>query len=98
MNLYIFHLVKEPLQQEMEVVIEKFEYLPDRSAKLIWPCQWIWILAVCVLRELGNASGANKGSRNTYGTMGRRTGIPRRARLCHRANPDGYLWIGAERD
>src|SRR5882724_10954897 len=28
MNLYIFHLVKEPLQKENEVVIEKFEYLP----------------------------------------------------------------------
>jgi hypothetical protein len=28
MNLYIFRLVKEPLQRENEVVIEKFEYLP----------------------------------------------------------------------
>ena len=28
MNLYIFHGAKEPLQNENEVVIEKFEYLP----------------------------------------------------------------------
>ena len=72
---------------------------PDRSAKLIWPCQWIWaVLAVVCFANSANASGANKGiSQYIRDQWGAEQGFPGGPVYAIAQTPDGYLWIGAER-
>jgi len=97
MNLYFFRGAKSGLQNGAEVVIERFEYLPERirGSSRVWRSLAGLALACLIPRRRRSIRIVH--SINTSGPVERSTGFPRRSRQCYCSNPDGYLWIGAEK-